>query len=165
MKRGGKRGFSTLEVLLVLTILLVLSSFFIPAVFKKIEEARNAQAVTTLHNLERVYSLSLSLLQVAPVDGVKTPAAGATVHIPQRAGETASAYAAYMEGQIAYAFNGAPPAYEITLEGAGGEAALSIAYWPLPEKEPTLCYVLSGSTIVRAERTMAGQAIFSGASG
>lgn len=148
----SRKGFSTLEILLVLTILLVITSFALPAVFRKIDEARDVAAVTTLHSLNSVYTLSNALLSVDGTVGVTAPPGNITVHVPQRAGEAANAYAGYIARQMDYAYGGAPPVYEITLASSQGDSGYSIACWMEPQKHPQLCYVLCGSTITRTER-------------
>lgn len=147
-----KRGFTVVEILLVTAILLLVTAFSVPTVFAKIQDAKDAAAGATLHNLESVcrFTSALLLLEETPPARAVSEGQPYTLHIPTRLHEVRSAYADFYEQSIAEAFGQALPAYEIT-ETYSTElgSALCFRYWPEPQKKPTLCYQLQNGAVTR----------------
>lgn len=152
-----KKGFSTFEVLLVLTILLLIASFAVPAVWKKIGEAKDTAAIATLRGLESAYRITYSVLVVENHAEGRGVVAG-TVHIPCREGDAPSAYTDFVTQQMNDSYAGSPPCYEITETTDDTGTAYEIAYWPDLERNPLLCYVLRDNGIYRTERAHPAEA-------
>lgn len=148
-----KRGFSVIELLLVTAILLIITAFTIPKVYEKIEQAKSAAALSTLHSVESVYRITHAILLVEPE--FSPPDANANGifvrHIPARYEETPWADGDYYEAQIAYAFAQKPPCYEITETFTKTDSTIVIRYWPEPEKEPERCYTLEKGAVRRTD--------------
>ncbi|MEG1366062.1 MAG: prepilin-type N-terminal cleavage/methylation domain-containing protein, partial [Oscillospiraceae bacterium] len=54
----GKKGFTVVEILLVLAILLLVATFTTPLAFKKINDAKDAAAAATLSNIVSIYNMA-----------------------------------------------------------------------------------------------------------
>ncbi|MEG2931284.1 MAG: type II secretion system protein [Ruthenibacterium sp.] len=145
-----KKGFTTVEILLVTAILLVITSFAVPAVMREIRRAEDLAALTTLQNLQSVHRITRGLLLA---EGEKMPLRmGQTVHIPQRSGEGRNADAQYIAQQIAQAYGSTELVYEIEESCTDSGAQTAFCYWPKPQKQPMRCYTLQDGTLRRAER-------------
>ncbi|MEG2924105.1 MAG: prepilin-type N-terminal cleavage/methylation domain-containing protein [Oscillospiraceae bacterium] len=77
----GKKGFTVVEILLVLAILLLVATFTTPLAFKKINDAKDAAAAATLSNIVSIYNMAnefAALKGITPSDNhvylIKIPA-------------------------------------------------------------------------------------------
>ncbi|MEG2660388.1 MAG: prepilin-type N-terminal cleavage/methylation domain-containing protein [Oscillospiraceae bacterium] len=77
----GKKGFTVVEILLVLAILLLIATFTTPLAFKKINDAKDAAAAATLSNIVSIYNMAnefAALKGITPSDNhvylIKIPA-------------------------------------------------------------------------------------------
>ena len=146
----SKKGFTILEILLVTAILLIVTSFALPAVFREIRRAEDMAALTTLRSVQSVHRITRNLMLLEERDnGLK---AGGSLRIPQQAGDSYSSYADEIADSIDNAFAGTPPLYEIVEKQAQDGLQLTFYYWPRPTEKPLRCYVLTQSGLYRAER-------------
>ncbi|MEG0768936.1 MAG: type II secretion system protein [Ruthenibacterium sp.] len=150
----AKKGFTVVEILLVTAILLVITSFALPAVMREIRTAEDIAALTTLQNLQSVHRIARGLLLT---EGAEVPLrAGQMVHIPQRQGEVKNAYAQYIADRITEAYGGGSLVYEIEESRTSDRTRVTFCYWPKPQEKPMRCYTLCDGTLRRIQRAAPG---------
>ena len=135
--------------MLVTSIILLIASFALPKIWEKVDQAKDAAAITTLRNIESIYEITRAINLVSP-ESVQASVVRmqAEIHIPQHTQDLFSNYANEIAQQITYAFAGNPPSYEI-IETHNG---YTIFYWPEPKKDKMLCYELRDDGIHRTQR-------------
>ncbi|MBP8855219.1 MAG: prepilin-type N-terminal cleavage/methylation domain-containing protein [Oscillospiraceae bacterium] len=99
-----KKGFTVVEILLVIVILLLITAFTVPPVFAKVQQARDSAAAATLENVISIYHMAD---EFAALKGLTPPEEALyTVRIPAEMHQLETAYGAFIKTQLTIAFEG-----------------------------------------------------------
>ena len=72
MKKSNKKGFTLVELIVVIAIMAILAAVLVPTVTNKIKDANAASQATTAENIAKTISLYLAEEATPTVAGLKT---------------------------------------------------------------------------------------------
>ena len=77
MKKSNKKGFTLVELIVVIAIMAILAAVLVPTVTNKVKDANAASQATTAENIAKTISLYLAEEATPTVAGLKTYLTGA----------------------------------------------------------------------------------------